>query len=155
MNRRSFISLLGGTAVWPTAAQAQQPGKVWRIGFLSSQPRAASGSGLYAGFQQGMGELGYVEGQHFVSEWRSADGKYERLPELAAELVRLKMDVFISGLTPGVRALQQATNAIPIVIAYSIDPVGNRLVNSLANPGGNITGLAGSSDERATRRRSR
>jgi putative tryptophan/tyrosine transport system substrate-binding protein len=139
MRRREFITLLGGAAAaWPLAARAQQPEKVWRIGFLSSQPRATYGSGLYAGFQQGMRELGYVEGQHFVSEWRSAEGKYERLPELAAELVRLKMDVLISGLTPGVRALQQATSTIPIVIAYSIDPVGNRLVDSLAHPGGNI-----------------
>jgi ABC-type uncharacterized transport system substrate-binding protein len=150
VKRREVITLLGGAAAaWPLAARAQQPGKVWRIGFLSAVPRGASGSGLYAGFQQGMRELGYVEGQHFVSEWRSAEGKYERFPELAAELVRLKMDVLISGLTLGVRALQQATNTIPIVIAYSIDPVGNRLVDSLANPGGNITGLAGSSDDSA------
>jgi putative tryptophan/tyrosine transport system substrate-binding protein len=150
MRRREFITLLRGAAMaWPLPARAQQPGKVWRIGFLSAQPRATSGSRLYAGFQQGMRELGYVEGQHFVSEWRSAEGKYERLPELAAELVRLKMDVLISGLTPGVRALQHATSTIPIVIAYSIDPVGNRLVDSLAHPGGNITGLAGSSDDSA------
>ena len=82
IGRRAFITLLGGAAAWPLAARAQQTGKVWRIGFLSAQPRAGSGS-VYAGFQQGMRELGYVEGQDFVSEWRSADGKYERLPELA------------------------------------------------------------------------
>src|SRR5262245_44507261 len=124
MKRREFITLLGAAAfTWPIAARAQQPGTAWRLGFLSSLPRLASGPAWYAGFQQGMRELGYVEGQHFVSEWRSAEGKYERLPELAAELVRLKMDVLISGLTLGVRALQQATNTIPIVIAYSIDPV--------------------------------
>ena len=150
MRRREFISLLGGVASpWPLAARAQQAGKVWRIGFLSSLPRAPIAGGLYGGFQQGMRELGYVEGQDFVSEWRSADGKYERLPELAAELVRLKMDVLISGLTPGVRALQQATSTIRIVIAYAIDPVGNGLVASLAHPGGNTTGLAGSSDDSA------
>ena len=150
MRRRKFIMLLGGAAAaWPVAARAQQAGKVWRIGFLSSLPRAPIAGGLYGGFQQGMRELGYVEGQDFVSEWRSADGKYERLPELAAELVRSKMDVLISGLTPGVRALQQATSTIPIVIAYAIDPVGNRLVASLAHPGGNTTGLAGSSDDSA------
>jgi putative ABC transport system substrate-binding protein len=150
-SRREFITLLGSAAsAWPLAARGQQQtGKVWRIGFLSAQPRAGSGSGLYAGFRQGMRELGYVEGQDFVSEWRSADGQYGRLPELAAELVRLKMDVLISGLTPGVRALQQATSTIPIVTAYSIDPVGNRLVASLAHPGGNVTGLAGSSDDSA------
>jgi len=150
VRRRKFIMLLGGAAAaWPVAARAQQAGKVWRIGFLSSLPRAPIAGGLYGGFQQGMRELGYVEGQDFVSEWRSADGKYERLPELAAELVRSKMDVLISGLTPGVRALQQATSTIPIFIAYAIDPVGNRLVASLAHPGGNTTGLAGSSDDSA------
>jgi ABC-type uncharacterized transport system substrate-binding protein len=150
MRRREFIALVGGTAaVWPFAARAQQAGKLWRIGFLSAVPRATFGSGLYAGFQQGMRELGYVEGKDFVSDWRSADGKYERLSELAAELVRLKMDVIISGLTVGVRALQQATDTIPIVMAYSTDPVGNRLVASLAHPGGNITGLSGSSDDSA------
>jgi len=151
MKRRDFVTLLGGAAAaWPLVARAQQTGKVWRIGFLSAAPRAGLGSGLYAGFQRGMRELGYVEGQDFVSEWRSADdAKYERFPELAAELVRLKMDVLISGLTPGVRALQQATSTIPIVIAYSIDPVGNRLVASLAHPGGNVTGLASSSDDSA------
>ena len=96
-----------------------------------------------------MRELGYVEGKDFVSEWRSADGKYERLPDLAAELVRLKMDVIVTGLTAGIRPLQQATSTIPIVMAYSIDPVGNHFVASLARPGGNITGLAGSSDDTA------
>ena len=97
MKRREFITLLGCAAsAWPLAARGQQPSKVWRIGFLSSLPRATFGSGLYAGFQQGMRELGYVEGKDFVSEWRSADGKYERLPDLAAELVRLKMDVIVT-----------------------------------------------------------
>ena len=110
MKRRKFITLLGGAAAWPVAARGQQPSKVWRIGFLSSLPRATFGSGLYAGFQQGMRELGYVEGKDFVSEWRSADGKYERLPDLAAELVRLKMDVIVTGLTAGIRPLQQATS---------------------------------------------
>jgi ABC-type uncharacterized transport system substrate-binding protein len=149
MKRREFITLLGGAAAWPIAARAQQPGKVRRIGFLSSQPRATYGSGLYAGFQQGMRELGYVEGKDFISEWRSADNKYERLPDLASELVRLKVDVLVTGLTAAIRPLQQATATIPIVMAYSTDPVGNRFVASLAHPGGNITGLAGSSDDTA------
>jgi putative ABC transport system substrate-binding protein len=150
LKRREFIALLGGaTAAWPLAARAQQVGKLWRIGFLSSQPRETLGAGLYAGFQRGMRELGYVEGTDFVSEWRSADGKYERLPELAAELVGLKVDIIVSGLSAGLRALQQATDTIPIVMAPGIDPVGNRFVAGLAHPGGNITGLAGSQDDSA------
>jgi putative tryptophan/tyrosine transport system substrate-binding protein len=150
MRRREFITLLtGAAATWPLAARAQQADKVWRIGFLSSQRRATAGSGLYAGFQQGMQELGYVEGKDFISEWRSADGKYERLPSLAAELVRLKTDVLVTGLTAAIRPLRQATATIPIVMAYSTDPVGNGFVASLAHPGGNITGLAGSSDDTA------
>ena len=150
LNRRKFITAVGGAALaWPPAARAQQVGKLWHIGFLSSQPRATVGSSLYAGFETGMHELGYTEGKDFISEWRSADGKYERLPNLAAELVRSKMDVIVCGLTAGIRALQQATDTIPIVMAYSVDPVGNRMVASLARPGGNITGLAGSSDDSA------
>jgi putative ABC transport system substrate-binding protein len=149
MNRRAIITLLGGAAAWPLAARGQQGGKLWRIGFLSSQPRASIGSHLYSGFQQGMRQLGYIESKDFITEWRSADGKYERLPDLASELVRLKMDVLVTGLTAGIRPLQQATATIPIVMAYSTDPVGNRFVASLAHPGGNITGLAGSSDDTA------
>jgi len=149
VKRREFITLLGGAAAWPLAARTQQAGKVWRIGFLSSQPRATFGASLYAGFERGMRELGYVEGKDFVSEWRSADSKYERLPELAVELVRLKMDVIVSALTAGVRALQQATDTIPIVIVGATDPVGNGFAASLARPGGNITGLASSSDDSA------
>ena len=148
LRRREFITLIGGAAAWPIAARAQQAGKVWRIGLLTGVPRETF-SGLYAGFQQGMRELGYVEGNDFVSDWRSADGRYERLPDLAAELVRLKVDMLVTGLTPGIRALQQATSTIPIVMAYSTDPIGNGFVASLARPGGNITGLTGSSDDSA------
>ena len=147
MTRRAFITLLGGAAAaWPLAARAQQPAKVWRIGFLSAVTRSAA-SGSYASFVQGMRELGYVEGKDFVIEWRSVEGKYERFPEIAAELVRLKVDVFVTGVTAALPALQRATTTIPIVIAYSTDPVGNGLVASLVHPGGNITGLAGSSDD--------
>jgi putative ABC transport system substrate-binding protein len=149
MKRREFITLLAGTAAaWPFAARAQQPGKVWRIGFLSGASREAY-SGLYAGFQQGMRELGYVEGKDFIGETRVADGNYERLPDLAGELVQSKVDIIVTGLTAGIRTLQQATSTIPIVMAYSTDPVGNRFVASLARPGGNITGLTGSSDDSA------
>jgi len=147
MRRRDFITLLGGAAVaWPLAAGAQQTGKVWRIGFLSAVARSAA-SGSYASFVQGMRELGYVEGKDFVIEWRSVEGKYERFPEIAEELVRLKVDVFVTGVTAALPALKRATTTIPIVMAYSTDPVGNGLVASLVHPGGNITGLAGSSDD--------
>ena len=94
-----------------------------------------------------MRELGYVEGKDFVIEWRSVEGKYERFPEIAEELMRLKVDVFVTGVTAALPALKRATTTIPIVMAYSTDPVGNGLVASLVHPGGNITGLAGSSDD--------
>src|SRR6266699_1264900 len=128
MRRRAFITLLGGAvATWPLAARAQQAGKVWRIGLLSGASRETF-SGLYAGFQQGMRELGYVEGKDFVGETRFADGNYERLPDLAAGLVRLKVDIIVTGLTAGIRTLQPAPSTIPIVMAYSPDPVGNGFV---------------------------
>jgi putative tryptophan/tyrosine transport system substrate-binding protein len=149
MKRRQFIMLLGGAAAaWPLAARAQRPGKVWRIGFPLALPREDF-SRLYAGFHQGMQELGYVEGKDFVIEWRSAEGRYERLPEIVAELVRLNVDIIVTGLTAAIRPLQQATSTIPIVMAYSVDPVGNGFVASLARPGGNITGLTGSTDDTA------
>ena len=145
--RRQFITLLGGAAAtWPFAARAQLAGKVWRIGIPIVVSRE-NFSRLYAGFQQGMQELGYVEGKDFVIEWRSAEGRYERLPEVAAELVRLKVDIILTGVTAAIRPLQQATSTIPIVMAYSVDPIGNGFVASLAHPGGNITGLTGSTDD--------
>ena len=147
LKRRQFIALLGGAAAaWPLSLRAQQAGKVWRIGFLTAVSREAY-SRLYAGFQEGMRELGYVEGKDFVSEWRSVEGNYERFPELADELARLKVDVIVSGVTAALPALKRATTTIPIVMAYSIDPVGIGVVASLARPGGNITGLASSSDD--------
>ena len=96
-----------------------------------------------------MRELGYVEGKDFITEWRSAEERYERFPELAAELVQLKVDIIVVPVTAAIRPLQQATDKIPIVMGYSTDPVGNGLVASLARPGGNTTGLAGSSDDTA------
>src|SRR6516165_9710116 len=144
--RREFIALGGGAAAWPLAAKAQQAGKVWRIGFLSAVSRE-SGSRSYAALQQGMRELGYVEGKDFVIEWRSVEGKYERFPDIVGELVRLKVDVIVTGVTAALPVLRRATVAIPIVMAYSTDPVGNGIVASLVHPGGNITGLAGSSDD--------
>jgi putative ABC transport system substrate-binding protein len=145
--RRQLIVALGVATAWPLAARTQQQTvKVWRIGFLSAISRSAA-SGSYAAFVQGTRELGYVEGKDFVIEWRSVEGRYERFPEIATELVRLKVDVFITGVTAALPAVQRATSTIPIVMAYSTDPVKNGLVASLAHPGGNITGLARSSDD--------
>ena len=145
--RKLLAAFVGAAAVWPIAARAQQrTAKVWRIGFLSAISRSAA-SGSYAALVQGMRELGYVEGRDFVIEWRSVEGKYERFPEIAAELVQLKVDVFVTGVTAALPSLRRATSTIPIVMAYSTDPVKNGLVASLAHPGGNITGLAGSSDD--------
>jgi putative tryptophan/tyrosine transport system substrate-binding protein len=147
MRRRDFIKAIAGSAVaWPVAARAQQTGKVWRIGFLSGASRETF-SRLYAGFQQGMRDLGYVEGKDFVIEWRSAEGNYERFPEISAELVRLKVDVIVVGASAALPAVKRATTTIPIVMTYSTDPVGNGLVASLVRPGGNMTGLASSSDD--------
>src|SRR5215472_7429566 len=147
IGRRPLLVALGGAAAaWPLAARAQQGGKVWRIGYVAGVSRSAA-SGSYAAFVQGMRELGYVEGKNFVIEWRSVEGRYERFPEIAAELMRLKVDIFVTGVTAALPALQRTTTTIPIVMAYSTDPVGNGLVASLVHPGGNITGLAGSSDD--------
>ena len=152
MKRRAFITLLGGAAAaWPLAARAQQRDQARRVGFLLAAVPAAQmdWDDLGRGFTQGMRELGYVEGKDFVVEWRSAEGQYERLTDLAAELVRLKVDVIVAGSPVAVRPAQQATTTIPIVMGYSTDPVGNGFVASLARPGGNTTGLAGSSDDSA------
>ena len=144
--RRKLLAALAGAAAWPIAAPAQQASKLWRICYLSAVSRESS-SRSYAALQQGMRDLGYVEGKDFVLEWRSVEGKYEQFSEIIAELVRLKVDVIVTGVTAALPALQRETTTIPIVMAYSTDPVGNGLVSSLGHPGGNITGLAGSSDD--------
>ena len=144
ITRREFLIALGaGALAAPLASYAQQQGKVWRIGFLISASRPPSIDAHYIGaFARGMRELGYVEGRNFTIEWRFGDGNYQRLPGLAAELVRLKVDVLATGGTAANRALQQATSTIPIVNATMSDPVGNGFAASLARPGGNITGLS-------------
>ena len=121
--------------------EAQQPGKILRIGFLLAVPASTISARLEA-FRQGLRELGYVEGKNIVIEWRSTEGKADRLPTLAAELVRLKVDVIVTGGPPPTRSAKQATSTIPIVMGYDDDPVGSGFVASLAHPGGNITGLA-------------
>ena len=121
--------------------EAQQPRKVSRIGWLGGASASAVALRLDA-FRQGLRELGYVEGKNIVIELRSAEGKIDQLPVLAAELVRLKVDVIVTGGPLPTRSAKEATSTIPIVMAFDTDPVGNRFVASLARPGGNITGLS-------------
>jgi putative tryptophan/tyrosine transport system substrate-binding protein len=121
-------------------ADAQQTGKIPRIGFLGTSPSAIAAR--IEAFRQGLRELGYVEGKNIFIEWRHVEGKPERMSELAAELVRLKVDIIITGGPPATRAAKEATVTIPIVMTQDTDPVGNGFVASLARPGGNITGLA-------------
>src|SRR5262245_42276051 len=137
MRRREFIGLGGAAAVWPVAARAQQGGKVWRIGLLSGASREGA-SPNYGAFLQGMRELGYAEGRDFILEARFAGGRYERFPELAAELVHLKVDVLVTGTSAAIRTLQRATATIPTVPAYSTHPVGTGFGASLAGPGQHI-----------------
>jgi putative ABC transport system substrate-binding protein len=120
---------------------AQQPAKVPRIGFLIAASTSANTARNDA-FRHGLREVGYVEGKNIIIEWRSAEGKADRLPGLAAELVRLKVDIIVSGGPSTTRAAKEATSTIPIVMAQDPDPVGSGFVASLARPGGNITGLA-------------
>jgi putative ABC transport system substrate-binding protein len=138
--RREFIgTLAGGLLAAPRASEAQQAAKVPRIGFLGA---SATANPLREALLQGLRELGYVEGRTVVIEWRSAEGKFERLPALAAELVALKVDVIVTGSTPGTVAAKQATKTIPIVFASAGDPVSSGLVTNLAQPEGNVTGLS-------------
>jgi ABC-type uncharacterized transport system substrate-binding protein len=124
-----------------SSAEAQQPKKVPRIGVLTVNAPQAIATRLEA-FRQGLRDLGYVEGQNIVIEWRSADGKVERMPELSTELVRLNVDVIVTGGPAATRPAKEATVTIPIVMGFDSDPVGNGFVGSLARPGGNITGLS-------------
>jgi putative tryptophan/tyrosine transport system substrate-binding protein len=122
-------------------AEAQQAGKVPRIGFLAAPPLSAMTARVEA-FRRGLRELGYIEGKNIVIEWRSAEGKSERIPVLASELVRLKLDVIVCAGPSATRPAKEATVTIPIVMGFDNDPVGNGFVASLAQPGGNITGLS-------------
>jgi ABC-type uncharacterized transport system substrate-binding protein len=138
MRRRAFITLLGGGAAWPLAARAQQS-KVARIGALYIG--LADAESFKNELREGLRELGYIEGQNIAFEFRSAEGKLDRLPELAAELVRLKVDVIVALYVPSALAAKQATSAVPIVIVAA-DPVETGIVAGLARPGGNITGVS-------------
>ena len=143
-DRRAFLGTLTGALLAASlAAEAQQTGKVFRIGILANlRPRASErGGGLWEAFIEGLRELGYVDGRNIMIEWVVSEGKYERLPDLAAELVRHKVDVIVVPADQNALAAKHATRTIPIVVVSSADPVGGGLVASLARPGGNITGL--------------
>jgi putative ABC transport system substrate-binding protein len=142
MNRRAFLTALSGSLLAaPRAAEAQQAAKIARIGYLALN--RAAGPHRHEAFLQGLRDLGYVEGRNLVMEYRDAEGKSERLPALAAELVALKVDVIVAGGgAQAAVAAKQATRTLPIVFASTADAVGSGLVTSLARPGGNITGLS-------------
>ena len=139
--RRDFIAAIGGAAAWPLAARAQQAGKLRTIGFLGQSTPLAE-SQRVAAFVQRLRELDWIEGRTVAIEYRWAKGRSERAAEAAAELVRLKVDVIVTSGTPEVTAAKRATAAVPIVFAVAGDPVGNNLVETLARPGGNVTGLS-------------
>ena len=141
MNRREFITLLGGAAAWPLAARAQQPGKAL-IGYLALTSAGVDAT-LVAGFRRGLSQTGYIEGQNVAIEYRFAQSHFDRLPALAEELVRLKPSVIFAIGPPSVRALKGHTATIPVVFFMGEDPVKEGLVASLNRPGANITGFSG------------
>jgi putative ABC transport system substrate-binding protein len=138
MRRRGFIALLGGAASWPLVAHAQQP-KVYRVGFLLGATGESVAS-LFHALKEGLRERGYVEGRNIAFVQRYGDGRTERLPDLAAELVRLKVDVIVTGTNLHVVAVRQATATIPIVMVFAADPVSAGFVASLARPGAMLPG---------------
>ena len=139
--RRFVLALMAAALAAPLASFAQQPAKTARIGVLLAASSQGNETQLQA-FRDGLRDLGYVEGKNFQLEVRWGEGKLERLPALAAELVQLKVDIIVAASSPSVVAARQATQTIPIVMPFSSDPVGDGLVASLAHPGGNITGLS-------------
>jgi putative ABC transport system substrate-binding protein len=148
MRRRDFIKVAGTAAVaWPGGVFAQQPGKVWRIGFIAHGHET-----FYDALFEGLKELGYVEGQNLLVERRYAKGRAELFPEFAAEMVRLNVDVVIVVTTPAALAMKKATTVIPIVHPNAIDPLKTGLVKSLSHPGGNLTGGAQLTAEASAKR---
>ena len=144
MNRRAFIAALGGAVACPILGRAQQPpDRTWRIGLLIASPSADRSSiALQDAFKSKLRDLGYVEGKNITFDVRYGEGNYDRLPDLASELVALAPDVIVSGATVAIAALQRSTSSIPIVMENSTDPIGSGFIKSLAKPGGNITGLS-------------
>jgi putative tryptophan/tyrosine transport system substrate-binding protein len=143
LTRRHLLAGASAAIAAPLGAQAQQAGKLYRIGFLqATAPSDLRFQRLFEAFRTALAKLGYVEGKNIAIEDRWAAGKYERLPDLAAELVRLRPDVIVTAAVPAIQAVKDATQTIPIVMAVVVDPVATGLVASLARPGGNITGLS-------------
>jgi putative ABC transport system substrate-binding protein len=149
MRRREFITLLGGAATWPLTARAQQATKSYRIGMLETISPALNAAHLDA-FREGLRQLGYVEGKNYVIEYRSADGRADRFPGLAAELVRLGVDVIVARGTPAAVAAKNATETIPVIMASVGEPL--LIVDSLARPGRNVTGLSAFVNEMTSKR---
>ena len=149
MRRREFIVILAGFSAAPLRAIAQRLSNLYRIGVLT--PETAP-PGLLEGFEEGLRELGYVRGQNIFFEERNAQGDYQRLPVLAYELVSLKVDVILAVNTPAVQAAKKATTTIPIVITRVSNPVKTGLVQSLAKPGGNVTGMSFFPDDLSAKR---
>jgi len=152
VNRREFITLLGSAAAWPLAARAQQPAKLPTIGFLGPNTRSFDSQQRLPAFVERLRELGWIEGRTIAIEYRWAEGSIDRAAELAAEFVRLKVDVIVTSGTPQVLAAKQATSVIPIVFAAVGDPVGAGVVATLARPDGNATGLSLQQTETAGKR---
>jgi len=152
MRRREFITLLGGAAAaWPLGARAQQTAKLMTIGFLGSGTLSSQGQWA-AAFIQRLRELGWIEGRTVVIEYRWAEGRPERLAEITAEFIRVKVDVIFAVGTEAALAAKQATSVIPIVFPVAGDPVGTGLVASLSRPGGNVTGLSNQASDLAAKR---
>jgi putative ABC transport system substrate-binding protein len=152
MQRREFVILLGAAAAWPIVANAQQlTSTTRRVGILIPES-IAEARGLLDAFRQGLKDMGWADGQNIAFEYRSADGKEDRLPKIAAELVQLRLDAILAESTPAIRAAKDATQTIPIVMAVSNDPVASSLIASLNRPGGNVTGLSLQSSELAGKR---
>ena len=150
MKRREFITLLGGAAAtWPFSARAQQLGRVYRIGVLETTPANLNAANMDA-LREGLRALGYVEGRNLVIEYRSADGRGERFPGLATDLLNSKIDVIVTRGTPAVLAAKNATGTVPVVMAAVGEPL--MVVSSLARPGGNVTGLSGYSTDLEAKR---